>query len=97
MELLEYLEQRYPGGEKAPIPENIEKGSRALMKELRLTMIRTSVYDTTLNVPEHMTLEEALEYAKERVEAIPVKTPYYVKDEISRGSFAEKNRKEEKE
>lgn len=89
MELLEYLDQQCPGGGKAPIPEGLERGSCDLMKSLKLTMIRTSVYDTSLMVPDHMTLEEALEYAKTKVDNLPVKKPYYVKDEISRGSFAE--------
>lgn len=44
------------------------------MKKLHVPMYITSVGDTHLWVPENMTLEEAIKYAKEHISEIP--TPF---------------------
>lgn len=40
------------------------------MKTLHLTVFVTSIGDTSIQVPDHMTLEEALQYAKEHMDEV---------------------------
>lgn len=42
------------------------------MKNLHLTVFVTSIGDTSIRVPDHFTLEEALQYAMEHLDEVPM-------------------------
>lgn len=44
------------------------------MKTLNVTVICNCFYNSTIQVPEEMSLEEAIAYAKEHLEDIPIKS-----------------------
>ena len=54
------------------------------MKTLNVTVMCTAIYNSSIEVPDDMTLEEAIEYAKDNIQDIPLGeleyTPY--SDEI---------------
>lgn len=42
------------------------------MKTLHLTVFVTSIGDTSIQVPDHLTLEEALQYAMKHLDEVPM-------------------------
>ena len=52
------------------------------MKRLHLTINCTAVYQTGINVPDDMSIEEAIEYAKARLEDIPVGVLEYAGNDV---------------
>lgn len=50
------------------------------MKTLNVTMICKSVYNSSIEVPKEMILEEAIEYAKEHINEIPLGEMEYISD-----------------
>lgn len=51
-------------------------------KRLNLTINCTAVYTTGIDVPEDMSFEEAIEYAKTRLEGIPVGVLEYFGNDV---------------
>lgn len=50
------------------------------MKRLNVTVQCMAVYNSSIEVPEEMTFEEAIEYAKNHLEEIPLGELEYVSD-----------------
>lgn len=50
------------------------------MKRLNVTIQCMAVYNSSIEVPEEMTLEEAIEYAKNHLNEIPLEELEYVDD-----------------
>ena len=50
------------------------------MKTLNVTIQCMAVYNSSIEVPEEMTLEEAIEYAKNHLNEIPLEELKYVND-----------------
>lgn len=50
------------------------------MKRLNVTVQCMAVYNSSIEVPEEMTFEEAIEYAKEHLDEIPLGELEYVSD-----------------
>lgn len=50
------------------------------MKTLNVTIQCMAVYNSSIEVPEEMTLEEAIEYAKNHLNEIPLEELEYVAD-----------------
>lgn len=50
------------------------------MKTLNVTIQCMAVYNSSIEVPEEMTLEEAIEYAKNHLNEIPLEELEYVND-----------------
>lgn len=50
------------------------------MKTLNVTIQCMAVYNSSIEVPEEMTLEEAIEYAKNHLNEIPLEELEYVDD-----------------
>ena len=50
------------------------------MKKLNVTIQCMAVYNSSIEVPEEMTLEEAIEYAKNHLNEIPLEELEYVDD-----------------
>lgn len=50
------------------------------MKRLNVTVQCMAVYCSSIDVPDEMTLEEAIEYAKEHINEIPLGVMEYVSD-----------------
>lgn len=50
------------------------------MKRLNVTIQCMAVYNSSIEVPEEMTLEEAIEYAKNHLNEIPLEELEYVAD-----------------
>lgn len=50
------------------------------MKRLNVTIQCMAVYNSSIEVPEGMTLEEAIEYAKNHLNEIPLEELEYVAD-----------------
>ena len=50
------------------------------MKKLYLTIQCMAVYNSSLDVPDYMSLEEAIEYAKQHLDEAPLGTLEYVRD-----------------
>ena len=50
------------------------------MKRLNVTVQCLAVYNSSIEVPDNMTLEEAIEYAKKHINNIPCGTLTYVPD-----------------
>lgn len=42
------------------------------MKKLNVTIICQSSYNSSINVPDNYTLEQAIQYAKEHINEIPI-------------------------
>lgn len=49
------------------------------MKRLNLTILCTAVYNSGIDVPDDMSIEEAIEYAKSHLEDAPLGELEYVK------------------
>lgn len=50
------------------------------MKTLNVTVICAAVYNSSIEVPDEMTLEEAIGYAKEHINEIPCGELEYISD-----------------
>lgn len=50
------------------------------MKRLNVTVQCMAVYCSSIDVPDEMTLEEAIEYAKDHINEIPLGAMEYVSD-----------------
>lgn len=50
------------------------------MKKLNVTVQCMAIYNSTIEVPDDMTLEEAIEYAQENLDKIPLDELEYVPD-----------------
>lgn len=50
------------------------------MKRLNVTVQCMAVYNSGIDVPDDMTLEEAIEYAKEHIDEIPCGELEYISD-----------------
>lgn len=50
------------------------------MKTLNVTVNCMAVYNSSIKVPDGMTLDEAIEYAKEHINEIPLGEMEYVSD-----------------
>ena len=50
------------------------------MKRLNVTVTCMAVYCSGIDVPDDMTLEEAIEYAKEHINEIPIGEMEYISD-----------------
>ena len=50
------------------------------MKRLNVTVQCMAVYNSSIEVPDEMTLEEAIEYARENLDEIPLGEMEYVPD-----------------
>lgn len=50
------------------------------MKKLNVTVTCMAVYCSGIDVPDDMTLEEAIEYAKEHINEIPIGEMEYISD-----------------
>lgn len=50
------------------------------MKKLHVTVTCMAVYNSSIEVPDGMTLEEAIEYAKEHINEIPLGEMEYISD-----------------
>ena len=50
------------------------------MKRLNVTVTCMAVYNSGIDVPDEMTLEEAIEYAKEHINEIPIGELEWVSD-----------------
>lgn len=50
------------------------------MKRLNVTVTCMAVYNSAIEVPDNMTIEEAIEYAKEHINEIPVGELEYISD-----------------
>lgn len=50
------------------------------MKRLNVTVQCMAVYNSGIDVPDDMTLEEAIEYAKEHINEIPYNELEYISD-----------------
>lgn len=50
------------------------------MKRLNVTINCMAVYNSAIDVPDEMTLEEAIEYAKQNIKAIPLGPLEWVED-----------------
>ena len=50
------------------------------MKRLNVTVTCMAVYNSSIEVPDGMTLEEAIEYARENIADIPLGEMEYVPD-----------------
>lgn len=48
------------------------------MKRLNVTVTCMAVYNSSIEVPDEMSLEEAIEYAKEHIDEIPLGEMEYV-------------------
>lgn len=53
------------------------------MKKLNLSMACECIYNSSIEVPDDMTLEEAITYAKEHIDEIPLGPMTYVPDSDS--------------
>ena len=51
-----------------------------IMKKLNVTVQCMAVYNSSIEVPDYMTLEEAIEYAKGHLDEIPCGELEYVSD-----------------
>ena len=58
----------------------IDNRSGPAMKQLNVTVQCLAVYNSHIMVPAHMTLEEAIEYARDHMDEIPVGNLEYVMD-----------------
>ena len=69
------------------------------MKTLNVTIQCMAVYNSSIEVPEEMTLEEAIEYAKNHLNEIPLEELEYVDDsdilDEDNCDFEEENDEEE--
>lgn len=50
------------------------------MKRLNVTVTCMAVYNSGIDVPDEMTLEEAIEYAKEHINEIPIGELEWISD-----------------
>lgn len=50
------------------------------MKRLNVTVTCMAVYCSGIDVPDEMTLEEAIEYAKKHIDEIPIGEMEYISD-----------------
>ena len=50
------------------------------MKKLNVTVVCMAVYNSSIEVPKEMTLEEAIEYAREHIDEIPVGELEWISD-----------------
>ena len=50
------------------------------MKRLNVTVTCTAVYCSGIDVPDEMTLEEAIEYAKKHIDEIPIGELEWISD-----------------
>ena len=50
------------------------------MKKLNVTVTCMAVYNSSIDVPDEMTLEEAIEYAKEHINEINIGELEYIAD-----------------
>lgn len=50
------------------------------MKRLNVTVTCMAVYNSSIEVPDDMTLEEAIEYAKKHIDEIPIGEMEYISD-----------------
>lgn len=50
------------------------------MKRLNVTVTCMAVYNSAIEVPDNMTIDEAIEYAKEHIDEIPVGELEYISD-----------------
>lgn len=50
------------------------------MKRLNVTVTCMAVYNSAIEVPDDMTIEEAIEYAKEHINEIPIGELKYISD-----------------
>lgn len=50
------------------------------MKRLNVTVTCMAVYNSAIEVPNDMTIEEAIEYAKEHINEIPIGELEYISD-----------------
>lgn len=50
------------------------------MKRLNVTATCMAVYNSSIEVPDEMTLEEAIEYAKAHINEIPIGEMEYISD-----------------
>lgn len=50
------------------------------MKRLNVAVTCMAVYNSSIEVPKEMTLEEAIEYAKEHINEIPLGEMEYISD-----------------
>lgn len=50
------------------------------MKRLNVTVTCMAVYNSSIEVPDGMTLEEAIEYARENLDEIPLGEMEYIPD-----------------
>ena len=50
------------------------------MKRLNVTVTCMAVYNSAIEVPDDMTIEEAIEYAKEHIDEIPIGELEYISD-----------------
>lgn len=50
------------------------------MKRLNVTVTCMAVYNSAIEVPDDMTIEEAIEYAKEHINEIPIGELEYISD-----------------
>lgn len=50
------------------------------MKKLNVTVTCMAVYNSSIEVPDGMTLKEAIEYAKEHINEIPIGEMEYISD-----------------
>ena len=50
------------------------------MKKLNVTVTCMAVYNSSIEVPDEMTLEEAIEYAKEHINEIHIGEMEYISD-----------------
>ena len=50
------------------------------MKRLNVTCFCTAIYNSSIEVPDNMIIEEALEYAKKHINKIPIGELKYVSD-----------------
>lgn len=50
------------------------------MKRLNVTVTCMAVYNSAIEVPDNMTIDEAIEYAKEHINEIPIGELEYISD-----------------